>query len=518
MSAFVFLLTRSFVNTVKELFKKPAALIAYIIIGIFFIGSSILSTLGSSQGGSYLDESAIKAIFCGYTAFLFFIVLFSSLEGASFFRMADVNFLFTAPVRAGNILTYGFVKQLFVNILVMFFLALQYPNWKRMAGLKDGAGWILMLAYLLLITLSSVLGMALYSFISRRPGGKQWARRLLLLGTVLFFIPIFVELVKTRDILQSLLSWLSGDAVGYIPFIGWFRELLMGTVTGLTPGVLYNGLLILISLLILFIYLYRMDTEFFEDVLAGTELRESMLRSMREGKSATVPSIRRYRKVQFEFTMEGSWAIFQKKMLENKKTGIGLVGIRTIVMLAIALVVSFTVPLNNVDFFSILLGASCYMMLIFTIIYAWEGELSNHYIYLIPAEPFKKMIAATLPENLKVAVEGVLIFGIVGAVTGIPILIILSAILAYITFNAVLVYFDVLIRRIFGKVHTNVLRIFLRVFLLMLIIAVVVAPTIILIVITKNHALGFFAAGLINTLLALLFMVFGVELFRNPEL
>ena len=53
---------------------------------------------------------------------------------------------------------YGSIKQLAANVMVML-LALQYPNWKRTFGLVDGAGWILIAAYMLLITVNTFLGM-----------------------------------------------------------------------------------------------------------------------------------------------------------------------------------------------------------------------------------------------------------------------------------------------------------------------------------------------------------------------
>ena len=234
MSSLVFILRKSFVNTIKELFRKPATLITYIIIAAFFIFSFVMS--GGSEGvgeNMAMDINVVKAIFCGYIAFIFIIGITSSLSGSSFFRMADVNLLFTAPLNAGNILMYGFIKQLATNILVMVFLAFQYPNWKRMFGLTDGSGWILIIAYLLMIAVSSLLGMILYSRVSRKPGNKQKIKMLIYLGVVLFLMPIIIQIFNTKDILQSTVGWLSSDYIKYVPFIGWFTEILLGAVTGI---------------------------------------------------------------------------------------------------------------------------------------------------------------------------------------------------------------------------------------------------------------------------------------------
>ena len=90
--------------------------------------------------------------------------------------MADVNMLFTSPIKAGYILIYGFVKQMAINLLIMVFLSLQYPTWKRMLGFTAGAGTVLASSYILLVMLSSVLGIVVYSYVSRKPGGVHFSR------------------------------------------------------------------------------------------------------------------------------------------------------------------------------------------------------------------------------------------------------------------------------------------------------------------------------------------------------
>ncbi len=519
MSSLVYILRKSFINTIKELFRKPAALITYIIIAAFFIFSFVVSS-GSEGVGEQLalDMNVIKAIFCGYIAFIFIIGISSSLSGSSFFRMADVNLLFTAPLNAGNILMYGFIKQLATNILVMIFLAFQYPNWKRMFGLTDGSGWILIIAYLLMIAVSSLLGMILYSRVSRKPGNKQKIKMLIYLGVVLFLMPIIIQIFNTKDILQSTVGWLSSDYIKYVPFIGWFTEILLGAVTGINIDFIISISLILAVLMISFIYLFRMDTDFYEDVLAGTELKESVLASAREGKTTGTNVYKKYKKVNFKFTMEGSKAIYQKQMLEKKKTGIWLVSLRTLAFLGAGIIASYAIPLENNIILTMLLGICAYMMMILSMVGTWEGELTKHYIYLIPAAPFNKMIAATLPEVLKLLVEGILVFGITGVVLKVNPIIILSVIGVYVTLGSTFIYFDVFLRRIYGRIHGNFLRVFLRIFLMFIIIAIVVIPTAIIIGVTESFVLGFFVAIVINVCLTLLFMLLGVGLFANPEL
>ena len=243
MSALIYILNRSFKNIVKGLIRKPAALIAYIIIAGLILTSSIMAGLNQDGPRVTMSLDVARSIFMGYTVFLFLIALTSSLSGTSFFRMADVNMLFTAPLKAGYILIYGFVKQIATNFMVMLYLALQYPNWKRMFGLIHGAGWILMISYMLLLLLTSLLGMVLYAYISRKPQRSSTVKKLIFGTVIIFVMPIVINTYKSGDLLNSAVMWLSKDYLKFIPLIGWFREMFMGAFTGVSAElILYTFL------------------------------------------------------------------------------------------------------------------------------------------------------------------------------------------------------------------------------------------------------------------------------------
>ena len=518
MSALVYILRKSLKNSIKGLVRKPAALIAYIIIGCIFVLPSLLSGPNREPVTAGMSMDVAKSIFMGYTVFLFFISMVSSLSGASFFRMADVNMLFTAPLKAGYILVYGFIKQLGTNFMIMLFLALQYPNWKKTFGLTDGAGWILMVAYMLLVTVTSLLGMILYAYISKKPGRESIVKKIIYGSVIAFILPIAVNTITSGDILDSMVKWLSKDYLSVIPIIGWFREMLMGVYTGINSEVLIYSLLTLITILASFIYIYRMDTGFYENVISGTELKESALEATRKGKTFKSNANRRYRKVNAKFTLEGSLAIFQKQILEKRKKGFLLLPTRTIIMVIGAIIAAVSIPVDGKELMLGILAFAAYLMLIFTMATAWEGDISYHYIYLIPATPFKKMVASTLVEVINMFIEGILIFGIIGMILKTPFLVAFSAILAYTALGIVFIYSDLVVRRMFGKIHGNILRIFFRIFLLIIIILFSVIPAVIIFISTKNYTLALLTPTLINGILIIPFMWIGAGLFESPEL
>ncbi|NLJ65984.1 MAG: hypothetical protein GX340_01575, partial [Clostridiales bacterium] len=225
-----------------------------------------------------------------------------------------------------------------------------------------------------------------------------------------------------------------------------------------------------------------------------------------------------YRKVDAKFTLEGSLAIFQKQILEKRKKGVFLLPTRTIVLAVGAAIAALAIPGDGTELMLGILGSSAYAMLILTMATAWESDISYHYIYLIPATPFMKMLASTLTGVIYTLIEGILVFGIIGVILRAPLSLTLSAILAYTAIGTVFLYSDLVVRRMFGKIHANVLRIFFRIFLLVVIIAIAVTPAVIISLTTGNYALGLCTSAAVNIVLILLFMWIGTGLFVSPEL
>lgn len=524
MTALLYLYGKSFKNNIKELFRKPSSLIGYIFIIFFFVLPSLLSGSGKGQSSMVIDLDIVKSIFFVYTAFLFYVSLASSLNGSSFFRLADANILFTSPIKSGYILVYGFLKQMVTNFVVMLFIGLQYPNWKRTFNLPDGAAWILMVTYMLLVAVVSLLGMLLYSYVSAKKERLPWVKRILYGSIIPLLLPAALYTINSRDIFASIIKWFSSDLIKYIPIIGWLREVFMGVYSGFSGQVVLFTILVFFVIVLAFIYIYRMDTGFYENALSGTESLELILQESRRGKAVNVYRNRKYRKVDAKFTMEGGMAIFQRQVLEGRKKGLFLFPTKTIILVLASIVAAFAIPLDassnfgNVELMMGILAVSAYLMLIMTMISAWQGDISNHYIFLIPESAFKKMLASTLAGIINMVIEGSLIFGIVGIILKVPPFTAISAALLYISLGVLIMYSDLLVRRLFGKIHGAVFRMFFRIFLLFLIIMLSVIPIIIVYMATESYPLAIFIPTLINLALIPLFMWIGKGLFVSPEL
>ena len=100
---------------------------------------------------------------------------------------------------------------------------------------------------------------------------------------------------------------------------------------------------------------------------------------------------------------------------------------------------------------------------------------------------------------------------------GCPIVTLIISIMLYVSMGMIFIYSDLFLRRVFGKIHGNMLRIFFRGFLVMFVLMPVVISVIVVVTITKSFPLAFSVGTGVNLLLVAIFMLVGVGLFDNPE-
>ena len=244
-----------------------------------------------------------------------------------------------------------------------------------------------------------------------------------------------------------------------------------------------------------------------------------MFEASKKGRSANTNIYRKYRKVNAKFTLEGSLAILQRQILDKRKKGFLLLPLRTIIFVIGAVIAALAIPAS--DSMDLMLGVfsiAAYLTFIFSMVGAWESDLSYHYVYLIPAKPFNKMLAATIADVINMLIESILIFGMLGVLLKISPTIVIAIILAYAALGSVFIYSDLVVRRMFGKIHGNVLRIFFRIFLFIVIVIINIVPVVIIYLASESYALTFLISALVNSLVVLLFMWIGTGLFRSTEL
>jgi len=101
----------------------------------------------------------------------------------------------------------------------------------------------------------------------------------------------------------------------------------------------------------------------------------------------------------------------------------------------------------------------------------WIKELLLPYIYMIPEPSFKKLINVLKENTLKIVVEAILLFIIIGFIVKAPISDIVFCIIARIGFGILLMSGNILIERILGSLTSKVLIMFLYFIIIILLAA-----------------------------------------------
>jgi hypothetical protein len=469
MGPLLFILRRILINTLKELRMKPALLVAYGLLIAIFIVSMVVTWLSplppKVKAAPELYEILVTVTLLG-TVYLG--VRKGLSKGGSFFRLSDVALIFTSPISPKRVLLYGFIKQFFRTFITLAFLYFQIPNLKNHFQI---AGAELFLVYVTIFTL--VLSMEFVGFFvyTLTSGSQKWrnlVNKALDGAGLLLVLLLLIELFRTDNLLIAAERLLIQPWLGYVPFIGWYHNILMGGVDGFTPSVYYSALLLSAMYAAMLFILYKWKTDYYEEVLEATEHKEELYKARKEGKgNAQQPNLFKPRTVKKFRWRSGARAILSRHLLEYRKSGFLFINTYTLFLAAMGIAAKYIPILSDMK---PLLYVSVYI-LFFTVLQGkWARELEKPYIYMLPASSASKLFFATLAEVMKCAFNGLILFTAAGIMFQASWLEILLCIVAYATFGAIFIYGDVLSRKLFGRAHSQQLRVFFKLFLVLFII------------------------------------------------
>ncbi len=469
MGPLLYILRKSLKNSIRELARKPLALIAYILMALSFIFILVISIFMPShrlQAGS--GETFGVLVSMAVAVFIYFGIKRGIAGGSSFFRQADVNLAFTAPISPQQVLVYGFIQQLLLTLIAVLFLLFQIPNLRNSFAISLAGIVVLVVGVVLLLFSMQLIGMLVYSLSSRSARMRSGLEKALNILVGLFLAGFMVALLEKKDLIIAAAVYLNNPVFDCLPLIGWFKMLLVAAVTGIGPAFFINLALVLASIALAIFVLYVLKTDYYEDVLVATEYREQLLRAKKEGKAGWNLMNTRVRKVTYECTATGAMAVLQRQVLEYRKSGWFFADKNSLFIIAIGVASKYFFPFSSMK---TVLYVSIYFLFFCSMQGKWMQELGKPFIYLIPAGSAAKVFYATLAEILKNGVDGLLLFVAAGFMFRSDVATIVLCAIAYMTFGAMYTYGDVLARKCFGQSHSRNLAMFTKMFLLLFIIA-----------------------------------------------
>ena len=248
----------------------------------------------------------IELIAGGLILALFVVFAFNAdKNGSKIFLPADVNFLFSSPMRPQSVLMFRLLTQLGMMVAASLYMVFQLPNLILNLGLSVFAAFMLLAAWFLLISVSTLLQVFLYIFASSHPRFKEnlhrgvYALLLLIAGGWLLTL-------KTGGggYLSAAARFFNGRYSRLIPFWGWIKGVCMYAIEGDVPKTMLCIAATVLAGAALVFFTWRIKADFYEDAMAKSEETAALLETAQREKS-TGTTVRRKKDRSDRLTRDG---------------------------------------------------------------------------------------------------------------------------------------------------------------------------------------------------------------------
>lgn len=479
MNAMLYLIRKEIKNSLMEMIHHPTRLIINLAV-IALLGFSLLSGTKTKNDGGYLDFRILHGIYLGILLLIGLPSIFSGLKsGATFFKMSDVNFLFVSPISPKRILAYGLVKQMASTLLMMLFLLFYGGMAANAFGVVTWQIITLIAGIALLVFTIQVITLLIYSFSNGNPRRVNAVKAgIYAVLAVIAGLIVFLFLSNGSD-MESLLAAISSPYLAYVPVVGWLKGLVFAIILSKPTEILVFGALTLFAVAGSILLFANSNTDYFEDVLQSTETTFELQKSMKEGRTfQTRPGKQvKVRDTGIHHGWGANTFFFKQLRQGTRKSRIPIVGVSSIVLIAANVILAMVLqnigksendPIPTGILMAICLLASAYILFFFNAAGDWTMELMKPYIYLVPESSFSKLLWASLTTLLKPAIDGVLIFAVLGIFVRANPLTAVLCMLVYASTGAIFTAANVLSQRVLGSVSNKGL---MMVFYMILLIA-----------------------------------------------
>ena len=440
----------TFVNTIKKMFRSTFLMIFLAIIGFGVIFGLIGGIAGSvvehqqaveqasemeEQGAEHSDEedaedvdqpmspqdiAIIKTHVESAVLLLFLVILLwgmytGSKNGTEIFQMADVNLLFTAPLKPQSVLMFRLSFQMIATVFASVYLVFQIPNLVINLGLGVYAIVAIFVGWILLLVFQRLMVVLTYTVCSTHEKLKKYVLPFILVIALAVIGVLAAVYASTGDILKTEHMTLSAHWSRIIPVLGWYKGMIMCAVNKeVVPFLIYLALM-LISMIVFIIAIWQIPADFYEDALSEASKRAQMLDAAKEGR--VVNAKKRSGRIRREGVFGGSGAsvFFTKEVYGRRRMAkFGLVTNTMLFYFAvIAVVCVFTIKVvQSHSFFAV----GCVLLLV--MFFRNMGnpiaqETARNWLFLVPENPYKKVWFSVLAGEYGTAVD--LIPGMIAA-------------------------------------------------------------------------------------------------------
>ncbi|MDD6146559.1 MAG: putative ABC exporter domain-containing protein [Oscillospiraceae bacterium] len=503
-------------NRLKEIIRKPGQLIFLLLMVVALVFTAFSPGSEPQFSESFRDINELYRIVFLLYAIVFVMVSKNGFyNGASMFSMADVNMLFTSPLKSSKILSFGLFQQLGRSVLIGYFILFQSATVKGLYGVGFSALLFILLGYAVTVFLAQMTAMLIYSFTCSDD------RRCKILKAVYYgTIAVFAGYVILRAWLiggfhaENLVTAAGEPFARFFPVAGFAALAVEGAIGGEAVKILIGAVCTVLFCLIYYIIVSRTNSDYYEDVLKATEVSFSAVTARKEGKvQENAPRNIKVGKIGLPQGV-GAAAIAAKHRVENRRSKFLVLDMMSFVTIGVTAVFALIVKEPFAYF-----PMSLYMAMIGAGASRWSREFSMPYVYLIPESPTKKLFYMIKSDIPSIILESVLCFTVLHFVDRtLPIAHHAGMAVARISFSFMIIGVNILLQRMFGNSDKKFLVITVYFLLVMLFCLPGVGAAVLMgYILPFFYWLPYLAMAFVNLLVFLALMFAGRNILEYAE-
>lgn len=431
MNEFKLLLRKDFfiiLNNIKLILRNPLRLLPYVaVLGYFgffyFRRTKKTQEFNADQLGDIQDAAgqipdvdfALQNVVGGLTlaalGFLIFQLYRATKKNISFFTMADVNLLFTAPVNPSSLLVYYMIRSIFPalggSLVFVLYSTAQLNDVIDLNFLR-----ILMMSFgfTLFFFILSPIRFLIYTLHTKYGILSYIQNGIFALG-ILLGLMVLIPGLMAEKFWQGMFAWIGSPWFDFFPLVGWSRGVLSYFSHGnIWISLGFSGAYVLSFSLILMLVLSH-SGYYYEDVLESTKSNEDLKEKARgkQHASESTGSLNVKKKLNLPDFGTGAVALYWRNYVHSSRQDFHpLFGLYGLGFAAIAVLMAI---LSHFDWFSyrVIYGYLAVNIMIYFFAGMGRtnvGDLKKPFFILIPDTWTSKFI-----NMIKLDIYQILVFG-----------------------------------------------------------------------------------------------------------
>ena len=210
-------------------------------------------------------------------------------NGCAVFLQADVNLLFASPMKPQSVLLFRLMTQIGTSLVLSIYLLFQVPNLVINLGIPLLGAIAVIFTWGLVLILSKLLQVLLYTVSSTHPSTKKYIRPAIfaLVGIIGVAFLLYWKDSGT-DPLTAAVQFFNAPITRWIPVWGWLKGFCMFAVEGNILYLIISLILLIATTVALVWVIWTIRVDFYEDAMAKSEETAELQRAAESGNAVAV--------------------------------------------------------------------------------------------------------------------------------------------------------------------------------------------------------------------------------------